>query len=58
MLILDQDDYIIIQNKDGEKRILRGPCPFKPIIGESWSGKLSSVSVPLNKYIIVRDTND
>jgi len=56
--ILDQDDYLVIMDKDGVKANLRGPCVFKPKLGDNWDKPKNTVQVPINNYMIVNDTNN
>lgn len=56
--ILDQDDYIVVTNFKGEKRTIRGPCVYKPELGDTWTTSKNAIVVPLNCYIIVKDNNN
>lgn len=44
-----------MENKDGIKRTITGPCVFKPSYGDKWSEKKDCVMVDINKYCIVKD---
>jgi len=57
-IILDQDDYMVVINKDGIKRNIQGPAAYRPEIGERWEQKKNTVQVPLNCYMIVMDSNN
>ena len=59
-IVLDQDDYLVIRDKDGFKRIERGPKVYHPreygdVVEEP--GILQSIQIPLNHYIIMEDAN-
>jgi regulator of protease activity HflC (stomatin/prohibitin superfamily) len=56
--ILDQDDYIIVSDSNGVKRTIHGPCVYKPVYGETSTCVTNATTVPMNHYIIVKDTVD
>lgn len=56
--ILDQDDYIVVTQANGEKYTFRGPGVFKPEYGQKWSNSANAIIVPINHYIVIKDNND
>ena len=56
--ILDQDDYIVVCDATGYKKTVVGPGVYKPTYGEVWSSKQEALVVPVNHYIVLRDSND
>lgn len=56
--VLDQDDYLIVTTPHGLKRTVHGPGVPKPVYGETFSAIQNAITVPLNHYIIVKDTVD
>lgn len=57
-LMLDQDDYIVVRSMDGTKRIVKGPTVYKKKYGEVVESQQQSVQVPVNHYMIVKDSNN
>jgi len=57
-VILDQDDYMVKIDKNGNKVTLRGPLVVKPEYGDVLDVKKNAVVVPVNHYLIVQDSND
>lgn len=57
-VILDQDDYLVKIDKNGNKVTLRGPLVVKPEYGDVLSQPKNAVVVPVNHYIILQDSND
>jgi len=53
--VLDQNDYIIVTDKNGEKRIERGPKVMQLVYGESYSEVKEAVIVNVNEYIVLLD---
>ena len=56
--VLDQDDYICVKSRNGEKRNIKGQVVYKPELGDVLSPSQNTVQVPMNFYIIVSDAND
>lgn len=56
--ILDQDDYLVKIDKNGNKVTLRGPLVVKPEYGDVLGTAQNAVVVPVNHYIVVQDSND
>jgi hypothetical protein len=56
-IILDSDEYLIKADKKGIKTIVKGPIAFRPTFGDTWGAKRKSISVPMNKYIVVHNSN-
>jgi hypothetical protein len=56
--LLDQDDYIIVTDKDGIKTTVPGPGVYKPKISDQWSEKKNTVQVPVNCYMVLNDSNN
>lgn len=57
-VMLNADEYVVVADKGGHKRTVRGPTSFKPdYYGVVWGPKRKSILIPVNKYIIVQDTN-
>lgn len=55
---LDQDDYITVFNKDGVKKNVRGPLVYLPQLGDVLTEAKNTVTIPMNFYIKVMDSND
>ena len=55
--VLDQDDYLVIQDARGYKRTERGPKVYLPRYGDVVESQLQSIQVPVNHYIIMEDAN-
>ena len=55
--ILDGDEYLVKANQDGIKTITKGPLAFTPAFGEVWGSKKKSINIPINKYIVVNNSN-
>ena len=53
--ILDQDDYIIVSQIDGSKKMIQGPCVWTMTYGDKVEGRYQSIQVPVNHYMIVKD---
>jgi len=57
--ILDQDDYMVVQDHEGNKRNERGPKVFQYKIGELIIGDTrNTVQVPVNSFMIIHDSNN
>ena len=55
MPILDQNDYIVVVEKDGNKRVETGPKVVQPIFGEQYSEIKEAINVNINEYIVLLD---
>lgn len=56
-IVLDSDEYIITADKKGIKTIVKGPKAFMPTFGDVWGEKKKCVSIPINKYIVIHNSN-
>jgi len=57
--ILDQDDYIIVRSMDGRKSRLLGPHVWQKKYGDEVDGeRRQSIQIPVNHYMIVKDSNN
>lgn len=56
--VLDQDDYLIVRGMDGIKKIIPGPCVFKKEYGDIVEERRQSVQIPVNHYVIIKDSNN
>lgn len=55
--VLDQDDYLVVRDAEGFKRIVKGPSVYEPTYGDIVEKKLQSIQVPINHYVIMEDSN-
>ena len=56
--MLNADEYVVVADKNGNKSTRMGPQAFRPeFFGMVWGPKMSSILIPVNCYIIVKDTN-
>ena len=55
--ILDADEYLVKADKFGNKTIIKGPLAYTPEFGDVWGNKKKSVNIPINKYIMVHNSN-
>ena len=55
--ILDADEYLVKANQDGIKTIKKGPLAFMPEFGEVWGNPKKSINIPINKYIVINNSN-
>lgn len=53
--VLDQNDYIIVTNREGVKRTVIGPTVFKPEYGEKWTQIEEAIILQMNQFIVVKD---
>ena len=53
--VLDQNDYIIVTNREGIKKNVNGPTVFKPEYGDTWTPIQEAVILQVNQYIVVKD---
>jgi len=53
--VLDQNDYIIVTEKNGNKRVETGPKVVQKVFGESYSKVLEAINVGVNEYIVLLD---
>jgi len=56
--ILDQDDYIIVKQIDGNKKMIQGPCVWMKTYGDEVEGRFQSIQVPVNHYMIIKDSTN
>lgn len=56
--VLDQDDYIIVTSMDGRKDMIKGPSVWIKKYKDVVEKKDQSIQVPVNHYMIVRDSNN
>lgn len=53
--VLDQNDYIVVTNREGVKRTIIGPTVFKPEFGETWTPIQEAIILQMNQYIVIKD---
>lgn len=55
---LDQDDYLIVRSKVGDRSIVRGPRIYKRAeYGDTVVGEGQAILCPVNNYLIVNDAD-
>lgn len=52
---LDADDFLIVRDRDGKKRVLTGAQVYRQPYGEEILHQAQSTQVPVNHYIIIND---
>lgn len=50
--VLDQNDYVIVTEKNGNKRTETGPRVVQKVFGETYSRILEAINVNINEYIV------
>lgn len=53
--VLDQNDYIIVTEKNGAKRTEVGPKVMNKTFGETYSRVMEAINVNINEYIVLQD---
>lgn len=53
--ILDQNDYIIVTERNGNKRNEIGPRVLQPLHGETYSSIREALNLKINEYIVLQD---
>lgn len=56
-IVLDSDEYLIKADKKGIKTIVKGPIAYMPAFGDVWGQRKKCVSIPINKYIVIHNSN-
>jgi hypothetical protein len=56
--MLNADEYLLVGDKSGHKSLVNGPQVYRPDgYGDVWGEKQFTITIPVNCYIIVQDTN-
>lgn len=58
MPVLDQNDYIVVIDRNGVKRTVPGPTVFQPTYGERWSEIKEAIALQMNQFVIIKDGAD
>jgi regulator of protease activity HflC (stomatin/prohibitin superfamily) len=53
--VLDQNDYVIVTERNGNKRVETGPKVVQKVFGESYSKVLEAINIAINQYIVLLD---
>jgi regulator of protease activity HflC (stomatin/prohibitin superfamily) len=53
--VLDQNDYVIVTERNGNKRVETGPKVVQKVFGETYSKVLEAINVNVNEYIVLLD---
>jgi hypothetical protein len=50
--VLDQNDFVIVTEKNGKKRTETGPRVVQRVFGETYSRVLVSINVNINEFVV------
>jgi hypothetical protein len=53
--VLDQNDYVIVTERNGNKRVETGPKVVQKVFGESYSKVMEAINIGINEYIVLLD---